>query len=82
MSLRTHNEMQRFGKRIVIGIITALAIGVIGGVLAWVFLPTVPAGGWSWVVRGVLSFAIAAIAAYISWIIIVVLIAGGIIANG
>jgi len=52
------------------------ALGVLfaisAGVTAWFFLPAVPAGEWSWIIRAFLSVVVAGLGFMVVWFLTVI----------
>lgn len=57
------DEFGRVLKGGALGVLVALAAGV----TAWFFLPTVPAGEWSWIIRAFLSLVVAGLGFMVVW---------------
>ena len=58
--------------RVLKGAALGVLFAISAGVTAWFFLPAVPAGEWSWIVRAFLSLVVGSIAFALVWFLTVV----------
>ena len=58
--------------RVLKGGVLGVLLAISAGVTAWFFLPAVPAGEWSWIIRAFLSLVAGSIAFALVWFLTVV----------